>query len=167
MVFRPVGHDVGMDIDTRAEFAAAPDKVFAMLTDKSFQEQVCERSHSRSHDVIIDGNNVKTSRKLPAPDAARPFTGETLTVVEDVTWADAGADGSRSAVVTLKVPGQPVSFNGRYQLAAGGPGSTLSLSGQLKVNVPLMGKKLEQAAAPAVMSAFSNQEKVGADWLTR
>lgn len=156
-----------MDINTRAEFAAAPDKVFAMLTDKSFQEQVCEQSHSRSHDVIIDGNNVKTSRQLSAPDAARPFTGETLTVVQDVTWADAGDDGSRSAVVTLKVPGQPVSFNGRYQLAPGGPGSTLTFSGQLKVNVPLLGKKLEEAAAPALMAEFTTQEKVAADWLAR
>ena len=154
-----------MDIDTRAEFAAAPDKVFAMLTDKSFQEKVCEQSHARNHDVIIDGNNVKTSRDLPAPDAARPFTGATLSVVEDVTWAEASDDGSRTAVVTLKVPGQPVSFNGRYQLAPGGMGTTLSFSGQLKVNVPLLGKKLEEAAAPAVMAGFSTQEKVGADWL--
>lgn len=155
-----------MDIDSRAEFAAAPDKVFAMLTDKAFQEQVCERSHSRSHEVTIDGNNVKTSRQLPAPDAARPFTGETLNVVEDVTWAEPGADGSRTAVVTLKVPGQPVSFNGKYQLAAGGAGSTLTFNGQLKVNVPLLGKKLEEAAAPALLAGFTTQEKVGADWLT-
>jgi hypothetical protein len=138
-----------------------------MLTDKAFQEEVCQRSHARSHDVSVDGNTVKTSRQLPAPDAARPFTGETLNVVEDVAWADADGDGGRSAVVTLKVPGQPVSFNGRYQLAAAGAGSVLTLKGELKVNVPLLGKKLEEAAAPALLAGFSTQEKVGADWLTR
>lgn len=154
-----------MNIDTRAEFAAAPDKVFAMLTDKAFQEQVCEQSHASKHDVIVDGNNVKTSRDLPSPDAARPFVGATLTVVENVTWAEAADDGARSAVVTLSVPGQPVSFNGKYELAPGGLGSTLSFTGELKVNVPLLGKKLEQDAAPALLAGFTTQEKVGADWL--
>lgn len=154
-----------MNIDTRAEFAAPVDKVFAMLTDKSFQEQVCEQSHATKHDVIVDGNNVKTSRDLPSPDAARPFTGATLTVVEDVTWADAGDDGTRTATVSLRVPGQPVTFNGNYRLAAGGAGSTLAFTGELKVNVPLLGKKLEEAAAPAILAGFTTQEKVGADWL--
>jgi len=155
-----------MNIDTRAEFAAAPDKVFAMLTDKAFQEQVCQRSHASKHDVIVDGNKVKTSRDMPSPDAARAFVGATLTVVENVVWADAADNGSRTAVVTLSVPGQPVSFNGKYELAAGGPGSTLSFAGELKVNVPLLGKKLEQAAAPAVLAGFTTQEKVATDWLT-
>jgi uncharacterized protein YndB with AHSA1/START domain len=154
-----------MDIDSRTEFAAPPDKVFAMLTDKSFQEKVCEETHARSYDVNVDGSNVKTRRELPAPDAARPFTGATLTVLEDVTWAAAGADGSRTAAVSLTVPGQPVSFNGKYTLSAGGPGSTLHFAGQLKVNVPLLGKKLEESAAPALLAGFSSQEKVGADWI--
>jgi hypothetical protein len=156
-----------MNIDTRAEFAATPDKVFAMLTDKAFLEEVCQRTHARSYDVIVDGTSIKTSRELPAPDAARPFTGETLTVVEDVAWADAAGDGSRSAVVTLKVPKQPVAFTGRYQLAAGGPGTVLTFTGELKVNVPLLGRKLEEAAAPAVLGGFSTQQQVGTDWLAR
>ncbi|WP_168207481.1 DUF2505 domain-containing protein [Microlunatus elymi] len=156
-----------MDIDSHADFAADPARVFDMLTDKSFLEKVCERTHATSYDVIVDGSNVKTSRDLPAPDAARPFTGDKLTVVEEITWAEAGADGGRSGAVTMKVPGQPVSFNGKYQLAAGGSGSRLSLTGVLKVNVPLLGKKLEESAAPAVLAGFKTQEQLGADYLAR
>lgn len=152
-----------MDIDSRAEFPADPDKVYAMLTDKAFLERVCAETHATSHDVIVDGDSVKTSRELPAPDAARPFTGATLTVVEDVTWSDTG--NGRTGTVTMKVPGQPVNFTGKYELAAGGAGTVLTLTGVLKVNVPLLGKKLEQDAAPAVLAAFRTQEKVGADWL--
>lgn len=154
-----------MDIDSHAEFAADPDRVFGLLTDKSFLEKVCDQTHATSYDVIVDGSTVKTSRDLPAPDAARPFTGDKLTVIEEITWADSGGDGSRTGAVTMKVPGQPVTFNGKYQLAAGAGGSTLSLTGVLKVNVPLLGKKLEEAAAPAVLAGFKTQQKVGADWL--
>jgi hypothetical protein len=154
-----------MDIDTRAEFAADPNQVFTLLTDKAFLDAVCSKTHARSHEVSVEGSTVKTSRQLPAPDAARPFTGDTLTVVEEIVWGEPQADGSRTGTATMKVPGQPVNFTGRYVLAPGGTGSSLTLTGQLKVNVPLLGKKLEQAAAPAVMAGFRTQEQVGAEWL--
>jgi uncharacterized protein YndB with AHSA1/START domain len=154
-----------MDIDSRTEFPADPERVFAMLTDKAFLEKVCAETHARSYDVIVDGSSVKTSRELPSPDAARPFTGETLTVVEDISWSGAGDGGARTGLVKMTVPSQPVNFNGKYELAAGGAGTILTLKGQLKVNVPLLGKKLEQAAAPAVMAAFQTQQQVGAGWL--
>lgn len=153
-----------MDIDSRADFTADPDRVFAMLTDKAFLEKVCAETHARSYDVIVDGDNVKTSRELPSPDAARPFTGETLTVVEDITWSETGG-GARTGTVKMTVPGQPVNLNGKYELTGSATGSTLTLKGQLKVNVPLLGKKLEEAAAPAVMAAFDTQKRVGAEWL--
>lgn len=153
-----------MDIDSRAEFAADPEKVYAMLTDKDFLEKVCQETHATDYDVIVDGSSVKTSRDLPSPDAARPFTGETLTVVEDISWAEGGS--GRTGTVTMKVPGQPVNFNGKYELIADGAGSTLTLTGLLKVNVPLLGKKLEEAAAPAVLAGFRTQEKLGADYLS-
>jgi hypothetical protein len=41
----------------------------------------------------------------------------------------------------------------------------LELTGDLKVSIPLLGKKLEQSAAPAVLAGFDVQQKVGSDWL--
>lgn len=154
-----------MNIEARAEYPADPAAVYTMLTDQQFLEQVCERTHARDHQVTIDGNTVTTRRTLPAPDQARPFTGETLTVVEEVAWADAQADGSRSATVSMTVPGQPVTFNGQYRLAGDGGRTAMTLSGELKVNVPMLGKKLEQAAEPAVLHGFRAQEQVATDWL--
>lgn len=154
-----------MDIDTRADFPAAPDRVFAMLTDTAFLEKVCEQTHARSHQVSVEQATVRTSRELAAPDAVRTFTGDKLTVTEEIIWSEAGSDGSRTATTTMKVPGQPVSFAGRYRLAPDGTGTSLSLTGQLKVNVPLLGRKLEESAAPAVLSSFRTQEQVGRDWL--
>lgn len=154
-----------MDIDSHAEFAADPQTVFGMLTDKSFQEKVCTETHARKFEVSTEGATVKTSRDLPAPDQARRFTGDTLTVVEEITWADAGGDGSRTGTVTMRVPSQPVNFNGKYELTPGEAGSVLTLTGTLKVNVPMLGKKLEEAAAPAILQAFKTQQQVGADWL--
>ena len=41
----------------------------------------------------------------------------------------------------------------------------MNLSGELKVNVPLLGRKLEQSAAPAVLAGFRTQQVAGDRWL--
>lgn len=160
-----LGHDGGMNIEARAEYPADPTAVFTLITDQEFLEQVCERTHARDHRVTVDGNTVTTSRTLPAPDQARPFTGDTLTVIEEIAWEQPRDDGSRSGVVSMSVPGQPVTLTGQYRLDGDGGRTVMTLSGELKVNVPMLGKKLEQAAEPAVLHGFRTQEKVATDWL--
>jgi hypothetical protein len=156
-----------MDIATRLDFAADPAAVFTMLLDKGYQEEVCVASESISYDVAISGNTTTTSRTLPSPDSAARFTGPQLTVKEENVWGEAAADGSRTAVITLTVLGQPVTLKGQLQLSPGGRGTTIALTGELKVAIPLLGKKLEQASAPAVMAGFRTQQQVGDRWLSR
>ncbi|MBA8795320.1 hypothetical protein FHX74_002948 [Friedmanniella endophytica] len=154
-----------MNIESRVEFAAEPDQVFTMLTDQGYLEEVCRASHALEFEASSTGNDTTASRKLPAPDSARKFVGSTLTVVEKVHWEQPSDDGSRRGDVDMTVPGQPVTLKGFYQLYAGGRGSVLTLTGDLKVNVPLLGKKLEESAAPAVLAGFKTQQAVGDDWL--
>lgn len=156
---------VGMDISSRAEFAADPTQVFSMLTDETYLRQVCKASGSLEYEVTASGDTTRTSRTLPAPDSAKKFTGPTLTVVEEIVWGAAAADGARTGLLKLTVPSQPVAMNGNVHLSPGGPGVTLVLTGVLKVNIPLVGKKLEQSAAPAVLAGFRTQQEVGKSWL--
>lgn len=156
-----------MDIATRMEFAGTPEQVFALMINSDFLTDVCRSSGSLSYDVSVDGLASRVSRTLPAPEAAARFTGPQLTITEDVGWADAGPDGVRAGVVKMTVAGQPVNFNGEMRLAPGGSGTIAELSGELKVAVPLLGKKLEQSAAPAVLAGFRTQQQVGNDWLAR
>lgn len=155
-----------MEISARVEFAADPDRVFAMVTDQQYLDRVCQASHAEAYETSVDGTTTHTSRTLPSPEMAARFTGPTLNVVERVEWGEAGANGSRTAAVTLNIPGQPVEMKGRLELAPGGPGTVLELTGDLKVSIPLLGRKLEQSAAPAVLAGFDVQQKVGSDWLT-
>lgn len=156
-----------MDIKSRVEFAAGVEEVFAMMTDRAYLEEVCRASHARAFEADVTGTTTKTSRKLPAPDAAAKFTGPELTVNEETNWGPADASGSRTGRLTLSIPGQPVTMKGAVQLAAGGPGTVAELTGELKVAIPILGKKLEQAAAPAILAGFRTQQKVGDAWLAR
>ena len=156
-----------MDISTGLDFAAAPQDVYAMMTDQAYLEEVCVASESVSYDASVNSSRTRTSRTLPAPESAARFTGPQLTVVEEVEWGEPGSDGGRTGTLTMTVVRQPVRLNGQLQLRPGGRGTTVKLTGELKVAIPLLGRKLEQSAAPAVLAGFRTQQKVGDRWLAR
>jgi hypothetical protein len=156
-----------MDITTRLEFAAAPPEVYAMLTDAQYLDEVCRATESSSYDVDVAGSTTRTTRSFAAPEAVARFVGGTLTVTEQTAWGDATSDGTRSGALEMTVQGQPVSMRGQLALAPGGPGTVVELTGALKVAIPLLGKKLEQSSAPAVLAGFKKQQEVGSRWLAR
>ena len=65
----------------------------------------------------------------------------------------------------MTVLGQPVNLRGTLNLGPGGRGTKVDLDGELKVAIPLLGKKLEQSSAPAVLAGFRTQQRVGDRWL--
>ena len=156
-----------MEISTSLDFAAPPDRVYAMMTDQGYLEEVCVASESISYDVTVSDSSTHSSRTLPAPDSAARFTGSQLTVIEDIVWGAASADGSRVGDLTMTILGQPVKLKGKLQLAPGGRGTVVALNGELKVAIPVLGKKLEESAAPAVLAGFRTHQRVGDQWLTR
>lgn len=154
-----------MQLTAQQDFAAPPSQVAAMFTDRAFLEKVCVASHAEAHSVSVDGDHTTVSRTLEAPSAAAKFTGRTITIVEDLVWSPAASDGSRTGALTLTVPGLPVEMNGTVRLAAGGKGTRVDYAGDLSVNIPFVGKKLEQSAAPAILDGIGLQQEVGDTWL--
>jgi uncharacterized protein YndB with AHSA1/START domain len=156
-----------MDITTRLEFAAPPTDVFTMLTDEKYLDEVCRATDSSSYDVDVVGSTTRTTRAFPAPATVAKFTGAELKVTEETSWGEAASDGGRTGDLQMSVAGQPVSMRGRLELAAGGPGTVVQLSGDLKVAIPLLGRKIEQSTAPVVLAGFQKQQEVGERWLAR
>lgn len=154
-----------MDISSSAQFATDPDRVYAMMTDRAYLEEVCRATEASTYEVSVAGPKTRSTRSLKAPASAAKFTGPELTVVEEVTWGEDEGDGTRTGKVAMTIPGQPVTMSGTMRIAPGGPGTVLSLDGVLKVAIPLLGKKLEESAAPAVMAGFRTHQKVGDRWL--
>ncbi len=154
-----------MKISSTLDFAADPAAVAAMLTDRGFLEQVCAASDATEHSVEVAGATTTLRRTLVAPASAAKFTGETITVQEVVDWGEAAADGSRTGRLVLTVPGLPVTLQGTGRVAAGGKGTTVTYEGDLVVDIPFVGRKLEESAAPAVLGGIELQQRVGDAWL--
>ncbi|GAA4357820.1 DUF2505 domain-containing protein [Angustibacter luteus] len=153
-------------------YDAAPDDVFAMLTDPDFQRQVCEATGAIDHSVDVEqaggGATITTTRTLPAddlPDFVRKFVGSTLKVMRVDHWGAAGADGAREGTVVVEIQGAPVRLSGTIALAPDGAGTAERVDGDLKASVPLVGGKIEKAAEPAIRAAIAKEQELGTGWL--
>ncbi len=149
-----------MMISATAHFTADPARVYALQTDRNFLEEVARAGGAVKFDVEIDGNRTRLSRSLPSPDIAKKIVGDTITIIESYVWGDAAADGSRTAQLDVAVPGTPGRMTGTATLSPTDSGSQIHVAGDLVVRIPLVGKKLEQAAAPAVTAGVEVQERV-------
>ena len=165
--------DLPMDLHRETRYAAKPAHVFAMLTDESFIRRRAEASHAIRSDVTVEpvGSGVRTSthQTLPAdvPDFVRRLVGQHIELDEVITWGPAASDGSRSGELRVDVANAPVAMRGTIQLVpdAGGGATRQIVDAELKASVPLIGRKIEEAAAPAVLAGLDGMGDLGATWL--
>lgn len=162
-----------MKIDRSWTYPASAADVYAMICDDSFQQRKTDATSTDGGKVEIteraDGHAITVERVLPTdafPENIRAMVGRTITVVETQTWGPAGADGSRVADLVVDVRGTPASMKGKVTLAAEGDAqSTVSVDGDLKGGIPIIGGKIEKAAAPSFIAALEQEERVGREYL--
>lgn len=159
-----------MQFNEKLDYPADPDTVFAMLCDQSWREDICRRTYATDYSVTVEqsGDNVvvRTTRVIPAPEAAKKFVGAELTIQQSETWAAAGADGSRRADLEIAIKGQPAGMNGTVTLAPNNGGSVQTVSGEVKVRIPFIGAKFEPAIADAIRAALLKESEAGREYLT-
>lgn len=156
-----------MQLSHRQEFPAAPERVFAMLTDEDFLRHAATEMGSPDARVAASASRTAIEAIIESPPEVRAFVGPSLPILLDVTWGAAEVDGSRSGAFSMVVTGAPVTVAGATRLQPTASGSELVYDGDLTVKVPLLGARIEREAAPAVLEALDAQARVGRAWLTR
>jgi uncharacterized protein YndB with AHSA1/START domain len=163
-----------MEIRTHAEYNATVEEVFAVLTDPEFVAQTVIVLSVAGHSYHVteqSGTTVVDSRRTLStadmPDVARKFAGEVLTVDEEQRWAAPRADGSRSAELSLRIEGVPVSLTGTITLTPTGSGTLQDVVADLRAKVPLIGSTIERAAAPAIIAGIDAEADLARQWMNR
>lgn len=166
-----------MRITERLEYPAAPHAVFTMLTDPAFQRQKLAESGAVggteaqvSRDSAADTATIRTRREMPTenlPDYAKRIVGGALSIREVYEFGAADATGARRGTVEVTVDGAPIGLKGTAALdATPSGGSALTIDGDLKARIPLVGGKIESAAAPWVVNGMRAEERTARTWLT-
>ncbi|GAB3772956.1 hypothetical protein FB382_002737 [Nocardioides ginsengisegetis] len=142
--------------------------VAAMLVDPAFREEVCAyqgvvRSNVTVHpngagtEVVID--QVQAAQGIPS--FAKKFVGDEINIVQSESWA---GDEAR---IHVTIPGKPGEMSGTATLRESGGRTTETVSLDIKVNIPLVGGKIEGLISDLLLKALRAENKVGNDYLSR
>jgi uncharacterized protein YndB with AHSA1/START domain len=147
-------------------YDAPRERVYAMLTDPSFREEVCDAQHVLRRTVKVaphegdrDGADVEIERVQPitgVPAVARGFVGAEITIRQTETWSSP----SRADLV-LSIPGKPGEMRGTVTLEQDGDGTVETVDAEVQVTLPLVGGKLEKLIVDTVRNALDVEHEVG------
>ena len=161
-----------MRITETITYHATVEVVYAMKTNPAFQERKCADSGALHHDVAVRQNGtgalVVTRRDLSTeglPEFVKSIVGARLSITETYQWDALRADGSREGTLTVEAAGAPVAMRGTVHLEPVQDGTNLNIDGDLKAHIPLIGGRIEKAAAPAFISALRSEHESARRWL--
>lgn len=148
---------------------ATPEQVYAMLSTPAFREEVCERQRYPKRTVTITpgdpGMDVRVDQYRPAtevPSFARKLVGDEINILQEEQWSS-----STDAALSVTIPGKPGSMTGTITLREQDGGTVETVAVEVKVNIPLIGGKLEDFIGGMLLRALKAENKVGLDWLAR
>ena len=151
------------------EYDAPLADVAAMLADPAFREEVSAfQKVIRAHvEIDVDGDTktVVVDQVQPAkgiPGFARKFVGDEINIVQREDWSSADA-----ADLHVTIPGKPGEMDGTITLVESGGTTTETVDVRIKVNIPLVGGKIEDLIAGLMRKALVAENTVGRDYLSR
>src|SRR4051794_29866578 len=150
---------------------AGVEDVFGLLSDQAFRTESCANQGATDYEVTVvpsgGGATVTIVRTQDAdmPDFVKKLTGSTVKVKQTEVWSAPDGEGSRTADVKVSIIGQPAEMVGKATLRATGDGSEFELTGDVKVSIPFIGKKIEPEIAKAIIASLREEVAYGMERL--
>jgi len=143
------------------------EKVFGALVDETYlRDRLAEIGGTNAGLVTFTTTETRTSYQLrqgvPAehlPSMAKSLLGGDLVIQRVENWA------ALAGTVEVTINGVPGRMDGAFTLADNGSGSKLTLTGEIKVSIPLMGGKLEKLIAEQVAVLLDKESEFTSEWL--
>lgn len=151
------------------EYDAPLADVAAMLADRAFREEVCAYQRVLRASVVIevdgDARTVVVDQVQPAqgiPGFAKKFVGDEIVIVQREEWSSPD-----TADLHVTIPGKPGEMAGTITLVESGGTTTETVDVRIKVNIPLVGGRIEGLIADLLRKALKAEGVVGRDYLSR
>lgn len=142
------------------------ESVYALVTDRTFREDAVAAVGGTDIEITIepsgDGHTITVIQTQPAkvPDFIKKFIGESVKVKQTEKWGSPDGAGNRSADVKFSVIGQPAEMLARTVLSGDGDVSFV-VEGDLKVNVPFIGRRIEPEIAKIISASLRSDVEQG------
>lgn len=143
------------------------EKVFGAMVDETYlRDRLAAIGGTNAELVSFSSSDGKASYELkqgvPAehlPSMAKSLLGGDLVIKRVESWA-AGA-----GTVEVTLSGVPGRLDGGFTVTDNGSGSKVTLTGEVKVSIPLMGGKLEKVIAEQVVVLLDKESEFTSEWL--
>lgn len=164
-----------MTIHEKTSINAPIDKVVEAYASKDFARHVSELAGVVFESFSVDGDtsgafSVTTVRSVGGdkiPGFAQKFVKNGVTLTQKDLFKAPSADGSRDVETSVTAGAVPVSADISQQLTAQGDKTEVTLEGEVKANIPLVGKKIAQTAEPYMSKALTLQSREVEHWVNR
>lgn len=152
-----------MAIDSSSTYPAAPAAVLALLTDEQFLRDRAAALGAQVQEVTVADRS--TSVRLAAPTAGIPpvfarFVGSSVSVIERSRWVPDGAGYRTDLDVTAEVFGRTVQVTGQRRLIPADGGTRSTVTGDAKVDAPLIGRQAEGAVRELVQVVLRREDEL-------
>ncbi len=158
-----------MKIRHELTYAASPTEVYEMRADPDFRARVCQAMDTVRHDVTVDDADgeltvlvdmVQHTQGMPG--FAKKVVGDETRVIQTERWATV-----ETGHIEVEIPGKPGHIRGTLSLAAHAGGSVYAFDGEAKINIPLIGGKLEGLIHKLFTAGMDTEHRVAHAWLER
>lgn len=156
-----------MKINKSYDYPASVQQVFDLVTSKEFREECCVYQDSPEYSVEVtdeDGTTViriERKERNDLPDFVKKLTGEFVKVIQVEKWAPDDGSGTRTAKIFVDIVGQPAQMKGTSTLTSSNGSSVLAVDGDIKVAIPLIGRKIEPEIAKAISASLDKDVELG------
>lgn len=143
------------------------EQVYSLITNEGFRAEAAAATGGTDIEVTLEeleggGHTVTIIRNQPAemPDSIKKFVGDSVKIKQTERWGGPDGDGARRAEVKMSVIGQPAGMTGTVTLSGDGDVSFV-IEGDVKVDVPFFGKKIEPTIARVITAAVRSDVDLG------
>ena len=153
-----------MSIDLSFTYAAPPDAVLALLTDEQFLRDRAAALGTEVRGVTVVGSETVvrlavSSRGIP-PVFAR-LVGSSVVFVERTRWTTEGDHGHRGDLdARADVFGRSVQVTGERRLAPEDSGTRSTVTADVTVEAPLIGRRAESAVREMVSAVLEREDEL-------
>jgi hypothetical protein len=143
-----------------------------MQTDQACRQEAAKESGALDYSVVVTSEGghdvVHVDREMSSeriPDFVRKLIGNRVHVKQTERWSSPRSDGSRTAELRVNIKGHPAHMDATLTFTPDGTSTKATLEGELKVSIPIIGRKIEPEIARAVLGALHVDQRVGLRWL--
>lgn len=164
-----------MALETELVIPHSAQDIIEAYADRDFNEHLSKKVGAKLLSFEVNGPldgafEVVTEQSMSAdklPDIAKKVIKGEVSVHVTHSWGAPDASGSRRADTQVKISSAPVSATSAQNLHARGEQETLStVRGEVNVNIPLIGKKIQTAAEPYMRKFVDLQAREVSAWIS-